>query len=742
MSYNMIAKLGDWKVHRFLRELNLRGNFISGIGFGLTGSKELRLLDLSENFILELQNLDDLELRTLSLAQNKLSSLEGVQRLSKLHSLDVRHNHITSATLRAEDIPRLRKLRLSENRISHMREVDQLASFQFLSELYLEPNPMSQLPEYRAQVLHRLPRLRQLDDQQVTPEERVKTDVIFGADVETRRDIFEQLLPEETFVDRRLMTQELIAQLEVEQFGCIGDAGPFGADMAEPTFGNPPRTKLQNAKFRQRIELTRRGGCPEGVANFSTFPALFHSTAAYDEDLQEIIEALAEGGCEELWLGAAEISPTGIREIIAFLQDSPSRLCHINLSGCNSAALLGAELLKSFPLDRGCSIELENCGLADSTVARLRNKSEAASRALTGAATERRRSAQRVAEQLEMQEYLEDRAALLCPREAPPPAPPRACHPLQWRPGAEPQKALEGFLKANPNKLVENGATWAMSNRKGGKVQLSSDDFNNLCQKLDDILVEWGCEPGELLGGRPLPAAFASAFGTNPRRSPKLLGFMLWEGIVPSPAVKDLCREQHEWEAAWADEQQRMKQLSAKATEEHDSGDSSPGVASGQLMAHLSYLAQSTELKPPSFFGFKKVAEDERPAPRHGEDLHAALSAGAVLLEEVTANGTGVGNLKVTLRSLSEEPLEILLRRGTIFQQKTWNHRQDLITGVDYLVKLVPGKSATIEALGLSLSTSCAAPCGDEMNLTAFYFDNDKVLAGQALIWDHFQAFK
>ena len=35
-----------------------------------------------------------------------------------------------------------------------------------------------------------------------------------------------------------------------------------------------------------------------------------------------------------------------------------------------------AELLKSFPLDRGCSIELENCGLADSTVARLRSAVE------------------------------------------------------------------------------------------------------------------------------------------------------------------------------------------------------------------------------------------------------------------------------------------------------------------------------------------------------------------------------
>ncbi len=65
-----------------------------------------------------------------------------------------------------QDIPRLRKLRLAENRISHMRwqtswvfatlapslkfafppfcrEVDQLASFTFLSELYMHPNPMS-----------------------------------------------------------------------------------------------------------------------------------------------------------------------------------------------------------------------------------------------------------------------------------------------------------------------------------------------------------------------------------------------------------------------------------------------------------------------------------------------------------------------------------------------------------------------------------------------------------------------
>ncbi|CAK9007314.1 unnamed protein product [Durusdinium trenchii] len=334
MSYNMLAELGDWKVHRYLRELNLRGNYISIVGHGLKGNLELRSLDLSENFLLKLgEDLDDLELRSLSLAQNKLSSLEGIQKLAKLHCLDVRHNQITTITaLRAEDIPRLRKLRLAENRISQMREVDQLASFVFLSELYMQPNPVSQLPQYRAQVLHRLPRLRQLDSQQVTPEERVKTEVIFGADVETRQEIFEQLLPEETFVDRRLMTEELIAQLEMEQFGCHGDAGPFGCEAtSDPTFGDPPRTKLQVAKFRQRVEQTRRGGSPEGVANFSTYPAPYHSSFAYDEDLPEILEAVAEGGCQELWLGAAEISPQGRPRIAWYRRSSDFPFCQSSL---------------------------------------------------------------------------------------------------------------------------------------------------------------------------------------------------------------------------------------------------------------------------------------------------------------------------------------------------------------------------------------------------------------------------
>eukprot|EP00438_Fugacium_kawagutii_P003149 Skav218929 [mRNA] locus=scaffold678:39018:56391:+ [translate_table: standard] len=654
MSYNMLAELGDWKVHRYLRELNLRalagGNYISHVGNGLKGNHELRMLDLSENLILLLQNLDDLDLRTLNMAQNKLSSLRGagVERLSKLHHLDVRHNLITS----------IGALKAEEAMAWCWWEVDQLASFSFLSELFLHPNPLSQLPQYRAQVLHRLPRLRQLDHYQVTPEERVKTEVIYGADVETRQEIFEQLLPEETFVDRRLMTEALISALELEQFGRNGDAGPFGCEpSSDPTFGDPPRsagaaaghhhrvgnqgldgmghwevfrTKLQIAKFRQRVEQTRRGGFPEAAWRLAAVDGL---------------------------------GPMGSAE-----------------------GLIAAELLKSFPLDRGCSIELENCGLADSTVARLRttagqaamavprdgewNKSEDVSRALTQAATERKRTAQRVKDYDEMKETTgAARGADVMgtpfrwrqlgktwnsswdtepgTRDAPPEPPPLPCHPAQWRAGStEALKALEGAQQGA-------AAVGGTSKQRPG-------------------------EPHEVLGS---VAESEPVLGVQ-------LGvrkcFMIWEGVAPTKKFQnDFYRKKDEWQAV----------------EEYDSGDAALGVASGQLIAHLSSWAQlgaggflngSATLKPPSQFHLVKVSESS-PQPRHGEDLHAALSAGLVVVEELVADGFGVGNLKLTLR------------------------------------------------LGHSFTPVCPPPCGDEMQITDFYADLDQILGSQALIWDYFQ---
>jgi len=43
---------------------------------------------------------------------------------------------------------------------------------------------------------------------------------------------------------------------------------------------------------------------------------------------------------------------------------------------------------------------------------------------------------------------------------------------------------------------------------------------------------------------------------------------------------------------------------------------------------------------------------DLRASPVPAQDLHSALSAGLVVVEEIVADGFGVGNLKLTLRSM------------------------------------------------------------------------------------------
>jgi len=227
LSFNSIGELGEWGVHKYLRELNLRGNFIQHISeTSLSSNGNLRMLDLNENHLGKIENLPG-GLEALFMAYNQLTSLDGIQGLARLQVLNVKHNFITSLDpLRAENSPRFRKLCVSENKIGSIQEVEHLHHFEFLCDLFLAPNPLDQMPHYRAQVLHRVPNIRFLDDAKAQPEEKVKAGVIYGADIKKREEIFNHLVPNEEFVDRRLVTEEKIENAERRMFGQAGMISP------------------------------------------------------------------------------------------------------------------------------------------------------------------------------------------------------------------------------------------------------------------------------------------------------------------------------------------------------------------------------------------------------------------------------------------------------------------------------------------------------------------------------------
>lgn len=762
MSYNMISDLGEWGVHKYLRELNLRGNFVSRIGPGLKRNAELRMLDISENHIARIENMDGLGLHTLYLAQNRLTSLEGIGNLKQLQVLNVRHNCITSiAALLPADIPRLRKLCISENRICHIKEVEGLQGFSYLCDLLLAPNPIVDLPYYREQVLHRLPLLRLLDKIPASPEEKVKSDVIYGSDVDMRRQIFEDQLcqppPEwqafsrETFVDRRLVTEEGIGEEEISRFqqqGCAAEFGSSSLDVQAPvdptssqtSFATPSRTHFQEAAFRKRLETARRGGEPLGVADFQNVNAPFMQIRVYDSDIPELLDVCFEGGIDEILLGggAACLGTNSLRQLLKALKAGP--LWHIDLSGCESLQNVLNDLLKGVPFERGCSIEASNCGIPETEVVRLRNMTQASQDARARAEQMRELTLVLSAKQSESQGALEDFALENRVQDKAPDLIRPLYHPLQWREGIESRAvaSYNAFVKMNPNGVQEDSIERSFSfvGPGGANVVLSKEEYNMLDAQRRRLLKETG---------KPLPASFETTFAPV-LESQSLVAFMVWNGAVATKDVpQEDQRQRAELERSWEESTNLMKALTSSSQAQYDAAERPSLVASAQMIAHFTYLASNRTLTPNHAlklhhaFGLKWLRSDTRPPPQSGHDLHALVASGEVIIESVVGNGFGTDSLELTLRSSTSDNLQVSVQRGTIFQQIGWEHRQNLMVAVDYVVSLPSGASLCKKMRTFSLNHSCACARDSPMSLTEFYVDDPKILESQGMVWDYFQ---
>jgi GTPase SAR1 family protein len=232
-SYNLLGDLGNWQVHRHLKKLSVKGNFLEQIGTGLQLCEYLTVLDVSCNNIQELHGLDGLRLVELYASANSLTSLDGIAALDALQVLALADNQLSDLSdLRSERHPVLMRLDVRHNLLAHHARIQALEGFAYLKDLYLSPNPLDQVPEYRAQMLYRLGTLRWLDDAPALAEEKVKAAVIYGLEVQEKEQIFKAVLPRETFQDRRHVTEEDILAKEKEVYGQVGG---FLDDLGDTT---------------------------------------------------------------------------------------------------------------------------------------------------------------------------------------------------------------------------------------------------------------------------------------------------------------------------------------------------------------------------------------------------------------------------------------------------------------------------------------------------------------------------
>ncbi|KAL4458603.1 hypothetical protein ABPG75_013468 [Micractinium tetrahymenae] len=146
----------------------------------LSALKACRHLALSTNNLDKIGNLVGLEsLETLSLGRNCLKKLENLEAVAgTLQQLWVSYNQIDRLA-GIEKCSKLHVLYASNNRIKDWAELDRLSSLPELEDLLLVGNPLynewkdnGALPQYRVEVLKRVPTLKKLDGQPVDVEER------------------------------------------------------------------------------------------------------------------------------------------------------------------------------------------------------------------------------------------------------------------------------------------------------------------------------------------------------------------------------------------------------------------------------------------------------------------------------------------------------------------------------------------------------------------------------------------
>merc|ERR1712194_125486 len=112
---------------------------------------------------------------------------------------------------------------------------------------------------------------------------------------------------------------------------------------------------------------------------------------------------------------------------------------------------------------------------------------------------------------------------------------------------------------------------------------------------------------------------------------------------------------------------------------------------------------------------------------------------GKVSIASASGKSFGEGSVVVTLQNQTLSSLSVVLRQGSIFQHVDWQHRQNLLVMMDYVILLPAEGSVTKQLHTYCMNLTCACSSGNPMSLTDFYFDDAAKLESQGLIWDHFE---
>merc|ERR1719353_2816918 len=113
---------------------------------------------------------------SMNLSNNSISRLENLSCLTRLSTLQIANNHLTSADdiRHLLEVPTITVLDLQNNRIDDVGVLDVLEAMPVLAVLQLSGNPViPKINQYRRNTIFRCKSLTYLDDRPVFQDERL-----------------------------------------------------------------------------------------------------------------------------------------------------------------------------------------------------------------------------------------------------------------------------------------------------------------------------------------------------------------------------------------------------------------------------------------------------------------------------------------------------------------------------------------------------------------------------------------
>ncbi|EPY74074.1 hypothetical protein CB1_002312005 [Camelus ferus] len=149
----------------------IEGNEITHIS-GLDQCSNLTHLSLAKNKLTAIDGLGMLPIKILSLSNNQIEKITGLDDLRALQILDLSHNQISSLQgLESHDF--LEVINLEDNKIAELSEIEYIENLPLLRVLNLLRNPIQEESDYWPFVIFMLLRLTELDQKKIKVEEKV-----------------------------------------------------------------------------------------------------------------------------------------------------------------------------------------------------------------------------------------------------------------------------------------------------------------------------------------------------------------------------------------------------------------------------------------------------------------------------------------------------------------------------------------------------------------------------------------